>query len=216
VFAKNAFPRIVVYFKKKGLTATIYRLIVYTKQLFTAKRDVIFIYNINNFSNNILPPNNYKIEAKSNESEISEIDMDLLAQNNINMKIMQTYMRERFAQKGSLWLFKIDNVLVGYFWTVIGISYDHFFPIASNDVYFVDIKIFEQFRGKNMFNYMMKMILSKLKEQGVIRGYYTVHEWNEPMLRATNKMGAEMLGYIRKYRILGKEIISWNQVNSLK
>lgn len=207
--------RFVAVYRKKGLLQSIIKIFEHIQRLLFRKFDVIFLFNIFNIDNGYskLPPD-IQVESIKKESDILEKDMKCLAENNVNMTIMKRYMNERFSKKCELWFLKNNNDLLGYMWIAYGNSFDNLFPISSDDVYFVDIRIFEQYRGKNWFGVFMRRILWEQKMLGKTRGYYTVHEWNDPMLRATLKFCAKRLGLVRKFHFLGKEFVEWRLIES--
>ena len=206
--------RIIRFRKDKGFRKTINRFYFKIKQHLLQNRDVLFYCEIANFNDeDIKMPPNLKVICVTSVDEILPEDMNALIEYR-GEKIVCQQIEERFSHGAVLYMVKRDGVFSGFAWIMKEVPIEHFFfPLTKNDAYFFDAAILPKYRSRGVLPPFSRFVFSELKKQGIIRAFFAAHEWNRPMIRtAMRRMAFVKFGVARKYHILGKDIIIWNEM----
>ena len=210
--------RIINFFKENGFTKTINRFYLKIKQSILQNRDILFYSEIANFNEqDIKMPPNLKVICVTSVDEILPEDMDALIEYR-GEKIVRQQIEERFSHGAVLYIVKCDGALAGFSWIIREVPIEHFyFPLTNNDAYFFDTAILPKYRGRGVLPPFSRFRISELKKQGILRAFFGTHEWNTPMIRAVMKtMAFVKFGVARKFHILGKDIVIWNEMCNRK
>ena len=120
--------------------------------------------------------------------------------------------KERFELGASLWLIKVEDNLAGYGWTLQGRTVEpHYFPLAADDVQFLDFHVFPKYRGRALDWFLMTHILHRLAAEGRARAFGEAAEWNQASLSSFAMTPFRRLGWARKFTILRHTIVCWDQ-----
>lgn len=194
------------------MVSSIQRLFQKLTELTYFKPHMLFSADLARLGNkeNIVP-GNFKVECHKTEEKIPKQDRSALF-SYVGEKIIRFDMKERFGKGSVLWLVKVDDMLVGYIWTISGITIQpHFFPVTDNDVHFFDNFIFEEFRGRGINPVFVDYVLWKVKKQGLIRAFIDTKTTNTPEIRSLAKTHFKPYGLARKLYICGRDITVWTQ-----
>jgi hypothetical protein len=143
------------------------------------------------------------------EKELHNRYLNEILKNEINREDVIKHIKKYFSKGFVLYLFAYCNQIIGYTWVVFGNSTDKYIPLGKNDVYFVSVFIFENFRGMHLYQFAIYRTIQILSERGVLRIYYAVHEWNKPMIKATSRTCFYSIGIVKKIKICNTEFIKW-------
>ena len=210
--------RILQFRKDKGFRKTINRFYFKIRQHLLQNRDVLFYCEIAKFNDeDIQMPPNIKVVGATSADEILPEDMNALIEYR-GEKIVRQQIEERFKHGAALFMVKRDGLLAGFSWIIREVPIEHFFfPLTKNDVYFFDAAILPKYRSRGVLPPFSRFIFSKLKNQGIIRGFFAAHQWNRPMIRtAMRRMAFVKFGVARKFHIHGRDIIIWNEMCNKK
>lgn len=198
------------FYSRHGLRVTIRRTgLAISRELFSS-RMVLFSCDLpTHTTSELVPPQCLGVEKKRSESELSPDD----AQQIItfwNPRQARRNMQERFRVGASLWLIRSDDKLAGYGWSLRGKTVEpHYFPLTSSDAHLFDFHVFPQYRGRGFNPYLVGQILPNLAAEGVCRAHIEAAEWNQAQLSSLSKTPFRRIGLARKYTILGRTFVRW-------
>ena len=150
------------------------------------------------------------VERKNNESELSS--QDLLQIINVwNPNIARRQLAERFAQGASLWLFKLNDKLAAYGWTIIGRTMErHFMPLGPNDAHLFDYFVFPEYRGRRINPALVNHILTRLVAERRNRAFMEAAEWNTAQLSSLGRTPFHPFGRAWKFNLFRKTLVVWS------
>jgi GT2 family glycosyltransferase/ribosomal protein S18 acetylase RimI-like enzyme len=204
------------YARRHGLQATVKRTWLALKRTLTENRLVLFYCDLGTFKATPLEgAAGGKIERITAETGLDARNMLRIA--NVGPpEIVQRQFSERFARGASLWLFKKEDQVAGYGWTLTGRTMEpHFFPLGSNDVHMFDFFVFPEYRGQRINLSLMVHILSTLASERKGRVFIEAAEWNTPQLHSLSRMPFERLGSASKFRLFGRTIVVWTKEHKI-
>jgi hypothetical protein len=202
--------RIADYFKRNGLSATIRRFGLAGQRTLFSSRSVLFYCDLSTLK----PPTEdlpslLKVERHASQTEISPADLQEIT-SFWNPDQARRNLKERFELGASLWLIKSQDHLAGYGWTLQGRTVEpHYFPLAADDVQFLDFHVFPKYRGRAMDWFLMTHILHRLAAEGRARAFGEAAEWNKASLSSFAMTPFRRLGWARKVTILQHTMVYW-------
>jgi hypothetical protein len=208
----SSISRLAVYFKRNGLRATIRRFAVAARRALFSSRMVLFYCDLPTLSSPTAElPSSLKFERHTNQTDLSPQDLQEIT-SFWNPQQARRNLKERFELGASLWLIKFKDELAGYGWTLQGCTVEpHYFPLAQDDVQFLDFHVFPKYRGRAMDWFLMTHVLHRLAAEGRARAFGEAAEWNKASLSSFALTPFRRLGWARKVTILRRTIICWDQ-----
>jgi hypothetical protein len=208
----SSVSRFTTYFQRHGLRATFRRLSLATRRTLLSNRAVLFYCDLPALS---VPeadlPSSLKVERVRGRAELGAQDLQDIT-SFWNPKQASRNIAERFTLGASLWLIKCEGHLAGYGWTLQGRTVEaHYFPLAADDVQFLDFHVFPKFRGRAMDWFLMTHILQELAAEGMARAFGEAAEWNKASLSSFAMTPFRRLGRARKFTILTHTIVWWDK-----
>ncbi len=210
VFPMNS--RLVTYFRLHGFRATVHRMALAVRRLLSPNRMILFYLDLNNQQASparVTAAGDLVIERKRSREEFDRQDWETIV-NFWNPALSQRSFLERFRSGASVWIARLDGRVAGYGWTMIGRTIaPHYYPLGGNDVHMFDFLVFPEFRGKGVNPSLVSLILNAMAEEGRIRAYIEVREWNQPQLNSLGKTGFQLLGVARKMSLSRCTFVQW-------
>ncbi len=213
----SSISRATDYFKRNGLRATLSRLGLAAKRALFSNRQVLFYCDLSTLK----PPtadltSSLNVERHKNQTDLSPRDLQEIT-SFWNPDQARRNVKERFELGASLWLIKLQDNLAGYGWTLQGRTVEpHYFPMAADDVQFLDFHVFPKYRGRAMDWFLMTHILHKLAEEGRARAFGEAAEWNKASLSSFAMTPFRRLGWARKFTVFGHTIVCWSANESVQ
>lgn len=204
--------RVYSFLQRQGLRALAARAILEIRHLLKGHRMVLFCCDGSGMDGvGRLESTSGHIERIQAASELAPCDFDRLLMAGDPLTIKKG-MEERFAEGASLWLFKVQDRVAGFGWTIVGHTVEpYFFPLAPYDVHFFDFFVLPEYRGNRINPSLIKGIL----EQGVLlgngRAYIECWEWNQPQLASLKRTPFQKLAVATKRTLFGRTMVSWRQ-----
>jgi hypothetical protein len=207
----SSISRVTVYFKRNGLRATLRRLGLAARRGLFTSRMALFYCDLTTLSSPTADlPSSLKVERHTNQTDLSPQDLQEIT-SFWNPDQARRNLKERFELGASLWLIKSQDHLAGYGWTLQGRTVElHYFPLAPDDVQFLDFHVFPKYRGRAMDWFLMTHILHRLAEEGQARAFGEAAEWNKASLSSFAMTPFRRLGCARKFTVLGHTIVCWS------
>ena len=211
----DSIKRVFQHAKRHGFRATMGRMGLSFKRIWTGNRHVIFYCDLATCKPAALDdPNHTRVDRKNAESELDERDLSQIA-NVWNPEITRRQISERFGQGASLWLFKLDDKLAAYGWSIIGRTIEpHFIPLGANDAHLFDFFVFPEYRGRRINPSLVNYVLAKLASEMRIRAFIEAAEWNSAQLSSLSKTPFRPLGLASKHNIFRKTLVVWSRKES--
>ncbi len=200
------------YAKRHGFRATLGRMGISCKRIWTGNRHVLFYCDLATFKPaEFDDPKFAKVEQKNAESELDGQDVSQIA-NVWNPEIAHRQISERFGQGASLWLFKLNGKLAAYGWTIVGRTVEsHFMPLGKNDAHLFDFFVFPEYRGRRINPSLVTHILTKLALETKNRAFIEAAQWNTAQLSSLSKTPFRQFGLASKHDFFGKTLVVWSK-----
>jgi hypothetical protein len=207
----SSISRLTVYCQRNGLRATVRRLGLAARRALFSSRVVLFYCDLSTLCSPTADlPRSVKVERHTNQTDLSPQDLQEIT-SFWNRKLAHRKIKERFELGASLWLIKFENNLAGYGWTLQGRTVEpHYFPLAADDVQFLDFHVFPKFRGRAMDWFLMTHILHRLGADGRARAFGEAAEWNKASLSSFAMTPFRRLGWAKKFTVFGHTIVYWS------
>ena len=202
------------FYSRHGFRATLRRTgLAISRELFSS-RMVLFSCDLPTpTTSELVLTQCLRVEKKRSECELGPDD----AQQIIafwNPRQARRNMQERFQVGASLWLIKSDDKLAGYGWSLRGTTVEpHYFPLTPSDAHLFDFHVFPQYRGRGFNPCLVGQILHNLAAEGVCRAHIEAAEWNQAQLSSLSKTPFRRIGLARKFTILGRTFVRWEDRN---
>jgi GNAT superfamily N-acetyltransferase len=211
MYMPDSVKRFFQYARRHGFRATMGRIGLSLKRIRAGNGHVLFYCDLATCKPAALDdPNHAKVERKNAEGDLDAHDLSQIA-NVWNPAIARRQISERFEQGASLWLFKLDDKLAAYGWTIIGRTVKpHFIPLGTNDAHLFDFFVFPEYRGHGINPSLVNHILTQLASEMRSRVYIEAAEWNTAQLSSLNKTPFRPFGRAGKQGIFGKTLVVWN------
>ena len=207
----SSITRLTGYYKRHGLGATLRRFAVAAKRSMSASRMALFYCDLSTLPSPAPEmPSRLKVERYRNQADIRPQDLqDItsfwnpdLARHNIN---------HRFELGAQLWLIRMEDKLAGYGWTLQGRTVEpHYFPLAEDDVQFLDFHVFPKYRGRALDWFLMTHILYQLAAEGRARAFGEAAEWNQASLSSFAMTPFRRLGWGKKFTLGSRTLVWWD------
>lgn len=211
MFIKRPFLRASAYLRRHGLKSTLQRAWLEPDIQLRRNRCVMFWMDLKraDFASAALPAG-FRVERYDTSSEVPERLFKRIAEL-YSEELLRGYFRHRFELGGHLWCLMNEAEDVGYIWTVEGRSMkpSYFFPMLERDIHFDDGLIFPSCRGRGLLDALNRHILRRYKDEGYLRAFLEVHEWNTSSIRSVAKTGFIKFGLARKQFRRGKCLVTW-------
>ena len=210
----TSISRFTAYYGRHGLGATIRRAVLAIKRALFSGRAILFYCDLSRLTSAPADlPVSLTVERKSSTAELTSPDLEQVVQV-WNPKLAARNMRERFEHGASLWLIKFKGQLAGYGWTLQGRTIEaHYFPLAPDDVQFLDFHVFPKYRGRAIDWFLMTYALQELAKEGLTRAFAEAAEWNQASLSSIARTSFRRLGSARKMTIFGQTLVGWDGDN---
>lgn len=207
----SSISRITDYFKRNGLSATVRRGGLAAQRALFASRSVLFYCDLSTLKPPTADlPSLLKVVRQASQTEISPADLQEIT-SFWSPDQARRNLKERFELGASLWLVKSQDHLAGYGWTLQGRTVEpHYFPLAADDVQFLDFYVFPKYRGRAMDWFLMTHILHQLAAEGRVRAFGEAAEWNKASLSSFAMTPFRRLGWARKFTIFGRTMVCWS------
>jgi hypothetical protein len=208
----SSLSRLLEYYRRHGVAATLGRAKVAGKRTLAAGRMAVFYCDLvrreREPANN---PGNLEVKRLASPEELSLEDLQAMT-SFWNPKLASRNIRERFEKGASLWLVKSDGQLAGYGWTLQGNTIEpYYFPLAQDDVHLFDFHVFADFRGHGINPYLVGFILDSLTTGRAGRAFIEAAEWNNAQLSSLRKTPFRRLGLVRSNTFFGRTFVSWRK-----
>jgi hypothetical protein len=206
----SSISRFTVFFKRNGLRATARRLGLTARRALFSSRSVLFYCDLSTLSSPTADlPGSLTVERHTNQTDLDAQDMQEIT-SFWNPEQARRNLKERFELGASLWLIKFEGNLAGYGWTLQGRTVEpHYFPLAPDDVQFLDFHVFPKYRGRALDWFLMTHILHQLASEGRARAFGEAAEWNKASLASFGMTPFRRLGWARKFTILRRTLVYW-------
>jgi len=203
--------RVTEYFKRHGLAETVKRASQATRRALFANHMVVYCCDLATMPlKQVNIPESMSIERVRSEGELGAKNREAIT-GFWNPDLAQRNIQERFQKGAILWLIRSGEILAGYGWTLQGRTVEpHYFPLAADDVQFLDFHVFPKYRGRAMDWFLMTHILHRLAAEGRARAFGEAAEWNKASLSSFAMTPFRRLGWARKFTVLGHTIVSWS------
>jgi GNAT superfamily N-acetyltransferase len=211
MFIKRPYLRASAYLRRHGLKSTVQRAWRELDIQLRRNRCVMFWMDLRRAE--LAPaalPEGFRVERHDSSSEVPERTFNRIAEL-YSEELMRGSARHRFDLGAHLWCLMNGTEEVGYIWTVEGRSMkaSYFFPLQTRDIHFDDGLIFPPYRGRGLLGDLNRHILRCYKEEGYLRAFLEVHEWNASSIRSVVKTGFVKFGLARKRFRRGKCLVTW-------
>jgi GNAT superfamily N-acetyltransferase len=209
---QDSTKRFLQYAKRHGFRATMGRMGLSFKRIWIGTRHIIFYCDLAACKPTAFDDRNHaRVEKKNAESELDGQDLSQIA-NLWNPEITRRQISERFEQGASLWLFKLDDKLAAYGWTIIGRTIEpHFIPLGANDAHLFDFFVFPEYRGQGINPSLVNYILTKLAMEMRNRAFIEAAEWNSAQLCSLSKTPFRPFGLASKHSMFGRTLVVWKR-----
>jgi len=158
-------------------------------------------------------PVDIRVERIESIAAIDSVDTKLLFER-LGEKVVQRQFVKRFSKGAKLWLIKSQSDILGFSWTIRGVTKDFYYlPLSEWDVFHFDLLMFPEFRGGGIIAAATNAMLQRLAEEGVMRVYGAIKLWNEASLRFVTKTPMRAFGVARKINIFGYEILHFDDLS---
>jgi hypothetical protein len=203
--------RLLVYYSRNGLVATLRRVKLATRRGLFANRKVVFYCDLTRLAGDLLQlPQSLTVDRLTGYSQLGSDDLAELT-SFWNPKQAHRDIKERFDRGASLWLIRSGNKLAGYGWTVLGDTIaPYFFPMGENDVQLFDFYSFPKFRGRAIHLLLIAYILQAMAGEGRTRAFGDTAEWNDAQLASFKMTPFRRLGYARFITVFGHSFVAWS------
>lgn len=187
------------YFRRRGLRASVDRLLLEIRNRISRKRLVLFSRDLFDGEFEGYPlPERWRIERFSARSEVPERLYRRITQFS-SEALLERYMLKRFEHGASLWCLSDEAGDLGYMWTLTSQAMKAFcLPPMGRDIYLMDSFIFPEHRGAGVSSVLRNHVLKHYKAEGYCRAYSEAWEWNAPVMKAMAKNGFRPVGKVRK------------------
>jgi GNAT superfamily N-acetyltransferase len=209
---RDSIRRFFQYAKRHGFWATMGRMGLSFKQIWIGNWHIIFYCDLVACKpGTFADPKRARVDRKNAESELDGQDLSQIA-DVWSPEITRRQISERFEQGASLWLFKLDDKLAAYGWTIIGRTIEpHFIPLGANDAHLFDFFVFPEYRGQRINPSLVNHILTKLAMEMRSRAFIEAAERNSAQLCSLSKTPFRPFGLASKYSIFGKTLVVWKR-----
>jgi hypothetical protein len=207
----SSISRFAVYCKRNGLRATLSRVGLAARRSLFSSRSVLFYCDLSTLRSPAAEmPSSLRVERRTDQTDLNPRELQEIT-SFWNPDLARRNLEERFELGASLWLIKCEDHLAGYGWTLQGRTVEpHYFPLAADDVQFLDFHVFPKYRGRAMDWFLMTHILQRLAAEGRARAFGEAAEWNQASLSSFAMTPFRRLGCARKFTVLGRTIVSWS------
>ena len=122
------------------------------------------------------------------------------------------FLNRNFDRKGTLWLVKKEDLLIGLEWTFLGgLNGFYSLPVSPREAIILAVEVFPEFRGKGYWPNIAMLTFNKLKNQGITRIYLKTHVSNRPMQASMRKVNCQVIGLVRTFSIGKKYLTIWDK-----
>jgi GNAT superfamily N-acetyltransferase len=206
----NSISRLSAYYTRHGFGATIRRAGLAAKRALFSGRMVVFYCDLAKQPTTPLNiPSSLKVERLRSYADLNPQDLQEII-NVWNPKLAHRNIRERFERGAALWLIKSEDRLAGYSWTIRGRTIaPYYFLLGEDDVQLFDFYLFHKFRGRAILWFLVAHILRCLRDEGAVRVFGDVAEWNQASLSFYRTTPFRRLGLAKSFTILGRTFTHW-------
>jgi len=213
----KSISRLVGYFRRHGISATVRRAGLSTRRALFSSRMVLFYCDLHPQS---LPipcmSSSLEVERKRHEGELGSRDLEEIT-SFWNPKLARRNIKERFGRGAVLWLIKSEGRLMGYGWTLQGHTVEpHYVCLAPDDIHLFDFHVFPQYRGRGVNPLLVRYILGSLSAESRGRAFIEVAEWNQAQLASLRMTPFRRLGSARKFTFFRRTAVYWDADNKVK
>jgi hypothetical protein len=159
-------------------------------------------------------PDDIKIKRYNGEDEIEHGDYIRLVETGTELmgSNAKNIIKKYFNKGAQLWLMKKNGQLAGYKWSIVKEPLlPTYIPHTEKDVHGMAGEMFEEFRGKGLFQIFTNYQLIALKKDGFSRLYSESYVWDKLAVRALSKIYRK-IGEATIFRIRGKKIVIWHEM----
>jgi ribosomal protein S18 acetylase RimI-like enzyme len=209
--------RLAAYYKRHGFAATLRRFTLQAERTLFANRMVLFYCDLAMLRPATTEmPARLKVERHRTQTDITPQDLQQIT-SFWNPDLASHNISHRFGLGASLWLIRFEGQLAGYGWTLQGRTVEpHYFPLAEDDVQFLDFHVFPKYRGRALDWFLMTHILHQLAKDGRARAFGEAAEWNKASLSSFGMTPFRRLGFARKFTFFNGTIVWWDERGSVK
>jgi ribosomal protein S18 acetylase RimI-like enzyme len=213
----SSVTRVTDYFKRNGLQAALRRAGLATRRALFSGRMVLFYCDLSTLKPTTVDSQNLpKVERHTNQIGVTPQDLQEIT-NFWSPKLARRKIEERFELRASLWLIKVEHNLAGYGWTLQGRTVEpHYFSLGPDDIHLFDFHVFPRYRGRGVNPSLVSYILRSLAAESQGRAFIEAAEWNHAQLDSLRKTPFRPLGWARKFTILRRTIVYWDQSKAVE
>lgn len=209
---RNLYNVFIWYLKKHGLVRLAKLACIQIWGSYFDNKEVVFFFDL--CRGDLDTAGNEKglcVQAYKTADLIPHGDMKQLIQ--IKGEAVLSRFLENFFRRGAvLWLTKMDGIVVGVQWSLIG-GFEGFYsvPISLTDAILLAAEVFPGIRGMNIYSRMTRLTFTKLREEKVSRVYWKVHRTNKSSLRSSDRTGAKRVGTVRTISMFNRLVTIWDK-----
>jgi hypothetical protein len=206
--------RLIAYYSRHGLLATLRRGKLAARRALFANRQVVFYCDLTKQMQVVAElPSSLHVERLTNYTQLNAEDLKELT-SFWNPKQAHRNIQDRFERGAMLWMIRSGDKLAGYGWTVLGHTIaPYFFPVGENDVQLFDFYAFPKFRGRAIHLLLIAYILQTMAAEGRTRAFGDTAEWNDAQLASFTMTPFRRLGFARFMTIFGHNFVTWSGVD---
>jgi hypothetical protein len=161
-------------------------------------------------------PDNIEIKRYYKEDEIEHDDYVRLVETGTELmgSNARQLVKKRFSNGAQLWLIKENGQTAGYRWTIVKDPLTPtYIPHTETDVHGIGGELFEEFRGRGLFEILTKFHFITLKNEGFLRFYGETYEWNKSAVHSLAKTNRKV-GVAKRFSIFGRNVVIWYEMSN--
>jgi len=205
----SVLQRIALFYRQRGLLATIKRFFTELYRSFYLGRMIVYSCPI--------PSGGITLSDKTNTVDFERATSSHLLKDDyvkiLDIGSIEKRSRDianRFELGSELWVAKVNGRVAGFGWTLVGKTVSpHYFTLGANEVHFFDFHVFPEFRGRGINIALIEKILTALSTQPISRAHIECAAWNHAQIRSLSKTPFHRQAEVIRITFLGRSAIIW-------
>lgn len=157
-----------------------------------------------NFSLNKLTYRQPPFEVHYEKADLENVDD--CSRSPFNLNRMKNYLAELPDLVDGYIFYKDDKTPIGCAWVMYRGGNEFQYRVRNVDALGFHFSVFDEYKGQGLIGYMIYCLLTELKEKGIDNMYCGVRINNTSAIKAYMKIGADIVGEKRFFRIAGIRI----------
>ena len=205
----SVLQRIVFFYRRRGLLATIKRFFTALYRSFYLGRMILYSCP--------MPSEGIGLSDKANKVDFERATSAHLSKDDYvtvlyigSIEERSRDIANRFELGSELWLAKVNGRVAGFGWTLVGKTVSpHYFTLGANEVHFFDFHVFQEFRGRGINIALIDKILTTLSTQPLSCAHIECAAWNTAQIRSLSKTPFHRQAEVIRIPFLGRSAIIW-------